>query len=164
MNKDKKDPCQSKHDYMGFWHATHRDGQTVCVRKRERVRDCVHTCACINVGIQSKWQLGCLRHQGVGMKTNLNQPWPKLCKIIKKKSFADSCCRQNEPFICSLWKSSRRRTHLDCSYSLNQRAGRECDRLQKESARLVWVTVSCCIWMCIMLQLQFDTVMWLCKT
>lgn len=34
-------------------------------------------------------QPDCTRRQGLGTKTNLNQPWPKRCKIIKKKSLAD---------------------------------------------------------------------------
>lgn len=36
-----------------------------------------------------RWQPDRTRRQGIGMKTNLYQPWPRLCKIIKKKSAAD---------------------------------------------------------------------------
>lgn len=32
MDKDKKDACQSNHDYIGFLHAAHSDRQTVCER------------------------------------------------------------------------------------------------------------------------------------
>lgn len=83
-----------------------------------------------------QWQPDCTRRQGLGGKTNLKQPWPKLCEIIKKKSFADRGWDQIG-FIGSLWEPTHRRTHLDSSYSLNQTAGREYV-VQKETTRLMF--------------------------
>lgn len=64
-----------------FLHATHSDGQ-MCVYARVQIHNCIYIS-------ESLTMTDCTKRRGRSMKTNLRQPWPKLCKIIKKKSFAD---------------------------------------------------------------------------